>query len=409
MSGGVFDAGRLAAVAATGLLDTPAEPAFDRLARLAATVLGTPYAFVTLVDDRRSFWKSCIGVDATDLADRQNSVEESFCQYVVNSGTPLIVDDTVSDARTSENPSNESMGVRAWAGYPVRGPGGDILGTFCVVDTRTRRWTERDAEVLQTLAAAAGGEIALRFAAGRAADYARTLQESLLPPELPTIDGIEVAATYRSAEDGGGIVGDFFDVFHADGRWFLLIGDVCGHGVEAAKMAAFARWTVRATAETGTPAEVLRAVHHLLVRRHGVDTFLTAQLATLAVRPDGDVDVVLAGAGHPPALVRRGDGRVDERGLGGRLLGVLAEADVAEERFALHRDDVLVLYTDGLVEARQGLDLLGQRAVEELLGASVGHTPAALAAALEAAAVDASAGCLQDDVAIVVVRPDARR
>ena len=76
----VFDPERLAAVRATGLLDTDAEEPFDRLAMLASTLLDAPLAFITVVDDSRSFWKSCIGVDASDLLARQNTVQESFCQ-----------------------------------------------------------------------------------------------------------------------------------------------------------------------------------------------------------------------------------------------------------------------------------------------------------------------------------------
>jgi hypothetical protein len=160
----VFDPDRLAAVRRTGLLDTGPEEAFDRLARLAATLLGTPFAFVTIVDETRSFWKSCIGVAPTGLADRQNPVEQSFCQYVIGSGAELVVTDTTADERTRDNPSIELTGVRAWAGFPVRSPAGQVLGTFCAVDTVTRDWTPHDVDVLETLAHAASGEIARRIA-----------------------------------------------------------------------------------------------------------------------------------------------------------------------------------------------------------------------------------------------------
>src|SRR4051812_8198319 len=146
------------------LLDTGPEEPFDRLARTAASVLDAPLAFVTVVDERRSFWKSCIGVDAPDPEDRQNPVEESFCQYLVGSRAELLVGDAAADPRTRDNPSVEKMGVRAWAGFPLWSPDGQVLGSFCVVDTEPRRWTARDAEVLRTLAAAASGEVALRGA-----------------------------------------------------------------------------------------------------------------------------------------------------------------------------------------------------------------------------------------------------
>jgi GAF domain-containing protein len=159
VSSRVNDPQRLAAVAATGLLDTAPATGFDRIASLAARLLDTPFGFVTVVDETRSFWKACIGVDATDPAERQNRVEESFCQYVIGLDDALLVDDTRLDERTAANPSITSMGVLAWAGVPLRSPGGDVLGTVCVVDTRTRSWTDADAALLHDLAAIAADEI----------------------------------------------------------------------------------------------------------------------------------------------------------------------------------------------------------------------------------------------------------
>jgi GAF domain-containing protein len=95
---------RLAAVRATGLLDTGPEGPFDDLARLAAAVTGCGRAFVTLVDERRSFWKSCVGVDAPQLASRQNPVRESFCYFLVGlGGAPFVIEDAAADPRTSSH------------------------------------------------------------------------------------------------------------------------------------------------------------------------------------------------------------------------------------------------------------------------------------------------------------------
>jgi serine phosphatase RsbU (regulator of sigma subunit) len=163
----VFDTVRLAAVAETGLLDTEPEAAFDDLAALAARLLRAPYAFVTLVDEARSFWKARIGIPPDGPV--QNAVEESFCQYVIATGKPLIAGDVTARSLTSGNPSIDSMGVRAWAGFPLLSPEGQPLGSFCVVDTVTRQWTEDDVTVLRVLSAAAGRELALRSAVRKAA------------------------------------------------------------------------------------------------------------------------------------------------------------------------------------------------------------------------------------------------
>ena len=154
----ISDPERLAAVRATGLLDSPAVEPLDHLARLAASLLQAPLAFVTVVDDERSYWVSRFGVDSEQ---KQNTVEESFCQYVIDDTAPLIVGDTAADPRTRDNPSVRGMGVRAWAGYPVLDAAGHALGSFCVVDTVPRTWDDGQVEILRVLADAASAHIAL--------------------------------------------------------------------------------------------------------------------------------------------------------------------------------------------------------------------------------------------------------
>ncbi|MGI8677437.1 MAG: GAF domain-containing SpoIIE family protein phosphatase [Jatrophihabitans sp.] len=161
------DPARLQAVAAVGLLDTAPEAAFDDLAALAGRLVGAPFAFVTLVDEHRSFWKSRIGIPIDGPV--QNPVDESFCQYVIASAEPLIAGDVTADPLTAGNPSIASMGVRAWAGFPLLAPDGQPLGSFCVVDTVVRQWSDSDVETLRVLSAAASRELALRSSVRKAA------------------------------------------------------------------------------------------------------------------------------------------------------------------------------------------------------------------------------------------------
>jgi len=151
---------RLRAVEATGLLDSEPDAAFDALARLAGELLGTPYALATLVDDSRCFWKSAIGLEGLPV--RQNTVGESFCQYVIALDDAFLTGDARLDPRTRDNPTIDSMGLVAWAGHPIRNRDGDVLGTLCVVDTVPRTWDDSHARVLEVLAGAAGSEIELR-------------------------------------------------------------------------------------------------------------------------------------------------------------------------------------------------------------------------------------------------------
>jgi GAF domain-containing protein len=169
-------------VRATGLLDTPPEDAFDDLAAAAAELLGAPFGFITLVDGERSFWKAVVG---TDDGVRQNTLGESFCQYVIEAGDDVLIDDASVSDRVRDNPSVESMGVRAYAGSPLRSAGGEILGTLCVIDTRPRRWSSHERAVLQVLAAAASAELRLRSALESADAERRALRELLM--EAPAV------------------------------------------------------------------------------------------------------------------------------------------------------------------------------------------------------------------------------
>jgi sigma-B regulation protein RsbU (phosphoserine phosphatase) len=410
----VYDPKRLAAVHATGLLDTGPEDNFDRLASLAATLLDAPMAFVTLVDERRSFWKSAVGAIPESVAgERETPVEHSFCQHVIASSGAVFVDDAERDPRTSGNPLVQALSVKAWAGFPVRSPGGDILGSFCVVDHRPRRWSARDVEVLRTLSYSASGEIALLDAvevaqreARRSTALARTLQESLLAPVLPHVPGLELASRYRPAGAGGELAGDFFDVFQGIGeRWHAVIGDVCGKGVEAAKMTALARYTLRAAAmRGGAPSAMLTELNAALehqAKGHGL--YLTALVATVC-ETDAGFTATLALAGHPPALLRRADGTVEEAGRHGSLLGIFARVTLHDVDLLLGPGDVLVLHTDGLTDARRADERFGEARLYEAIAAGTRPSAAALVADIDATVAGFSDGPADDDLALLVLR-----
>ncbi|MEU9256373.1 GAF domain-containing SpoIIE family protein phosphatase [Streptomyces sp. NPDC048270] len=360
----VRDRDRLAAVRATGLMDTGPEQVFEDLSGLAARVTGSGRAFVTLVDGDRSFWKACTGVDASSIEERQNPVEESFCYFLIGSnGKPFIVDDVAADPRTSGHPSVGPMNIGAWAGYPLLSPGGEVLGSFCVIDDNPRTWTPADLATLETLARSVSAEIRLRqsLAAAeeahtRSADLAHSLQQGLLPPTPPEVPGVEVAASYRPASRAGRsdieVGGDFYDLFRTRGStWGIALGDVCGKGVQAAQVSSMARYTIRAVAsENRPPADLLDHLNTAMLRQ-GAPRFLTAVYARFRVTPGG-VAGTLALAGHPPALIRRNDGTVREIGTPGQLLGIFDTCDLTDVRFRLAPGDLLLLYTDGAIEAR---------------------------------------------------------
>ncbi|MDF1506109.1 PAS domain-containing protein, partial [Roseisolibacter sp. H3M3-2] len=160
--GRLTDPGRLAALRATGLLDGVTNPVLDRLAALAARLLGGTGAVVSLVDDRRQHLPGAAGQCAPAGAPRGNPVSHSFCRHVVDSAAPLVVGDARRHAVVAGNPAVAAQGIVAYLGVPLATADGDVLGALAVVDGRPRAWGEDDLATLADLAAAALSEIALR-------------------------------------------------------------------------------------------------------------------------------------------------------------------------------------------------------------------------------------------------------
>ena len=161
--------------------------------------------------------------------------------------------------------------------------------------------------------------------------------------------------------------GDFYDAFQADANWWIVaVGDVCGHGVEAAATTGLVRHTIRSSAMGGVmPSTVLTRLNEMLLRsaaeRDEVDDDrlpLSPRFCTVlvgAVQPtDRGVDIILCSGGHPLPLVRRSVGRADPVGVPGTLLGVTDDVSLTDTVVHLDPGESLVCYTDGLMERRVG-------------------------------------------------------
>jgi sigma-B regulation protein RsbU (phosphoserine phosphatase) len=182
-----------------------------------------------------------------------------------------------------------------------------------------------------------------------------TLQRTLLPPSLPTVPGMEVAAYYHVASRDE-VGGDFYDLFPlAGGQWGFFLGDVCGKGAPAAAVASLVRYTLRAAAVyDADPVAVLGNLNTVLNQNYDEDDprFCTVLFGRLTPTEQGCV-ITLASGGHPAALLLRADGTADYQPTpGGQLIGALADATFATTTLRLSPDDTLLLYTDGLIEAR---------------------------------------------------------
>jgi serine phosphatase RsbU (regulator of sigma subunit) len=231
------------------------------------------------------------------------------------------------------------------------------------------------------------------------AAIAQTLQASLLPPVLPEIPGLETAALYRPVGVGNDVGGDFYDVFStAEGEWFLVMGDVCGKGAEAAAVTALARYTIRAAAmRRRSPAAVLEWLNAAMLGQR-THRFVTIACARLDLEADAVAATVACG-GHPFPRVLRASGVVEPLGANGTLLGVLERVEIADRTTLLSRGDALILYTDGLTESSAPAVWTPAE-----LDAVVAGARRRSATAIVEHLADSVAGPLRDDLALLAVR-----
>lgn len=285
---------------------------------------------------------------------------ETGVPAVIRSGVTEFIEcvseDLIDDAlaRSTIDPTDvreilDELGITSVITVPLRTKRG-VRGAMQFVSAESQRIYDRD-------------DVALaEVAAGRIADaldnmwlteqhrrISATLQRALLPPKLPTIDGMDVAVRYWPAGVAVEAGGDFYDVFQTSPTsWSVLIGDVCGTGPDAAALTGIARHTVRAAARHGQDHRSVLGWLNEAMRLSDRDRFCTAVYATLEAR-DGRWWFTGCAAGHPrPVLARSCAATL--LGEPGSLLGVFEEIKLRVSETELEVGDVVVLYTDGITD-----------------------------------------------------------
>ena len=223
--------------------------------------------------------------------------------------------------------------------------------------------------------------------------------------DLPDIPGIEAAARFRPTGEGNDVGGDFYDIFESGGRgWAVVMGDVCGKGPDAAAVTALARYTLRAAAmDERLPSRSLRRLNEALLSQRDDRRFCTVAYAYLEVLDQG-ARLGLASGGHPLPFLVRGDGTVEELGAAGTLIGVVPDPDFEDRAVSLSRGDVLVFYTDGVIESRTPGQSLDGQGLKDLLNDCAGLDADSVANKVEQAALRSQEGRAHDDIAVLVLR-----
>jgi PAS domain S-box-containing protein len=388
----------------------PVQRALDLIARCAEQVSTYPaHVAILLLSDDRS--RLVAGADPTGPELLRRAVREQavgaqagVCGRAAHFERTVICPDLAADPSYAPyHAGAEAAGIRsAWAA-PIRADDEQLVGVMAVYYDTPLTPTAADHRMLELLAGTAGVAVGRARDAESRARRLRELQSSLLPRALPEVPGLAGAVAFRPAERGLDIGGDFYDLFPVVGdSWGFVIGDVCGHGAEAAAVTALTRHTTRVVARLRhNPARVLDAVNReLRVSDH--DRFCTAIYGRLDPTDDG-MHVCLAVGGHPPPLVRRADGTVEVLRGDGPLIGVFDDAQFAELSIELAPGDLLVLYTDGLIERNERID--GDAGLRRLVGELDASADATvLVAEIERRAVGGPDAQLADDMALVVLQ-----
>ncbi|HET8951140.1 MAG TPA: SpoIIE family protein phosphatase [Solirubrobacteraceae bacterium] len=329
---------------------------------------------------------------------------------VARTGTPEInVEITPADLLREGVPGPErdalaALDIRSAVVLPLSARG-VVLGSMTLaMGSSGRHYTPELVEFAEGVASGAGLALDNARLFAEQEEVARALQRTLLPPELPEIPGVRLAARYRASGRANDVGGDFYDVFDAgDGEWALVIGDVVGKGAAAAALTSLVRATLRAAVLRGDgPLAALELADEAL-RRNQAAGFCSALHGRVRAGAAGSVEVRLLVAGHPPPLILRAGGALEEVAETGTLLGVVDRPVFGETLVRLAPGDAMLLYTDGATELRGGNPWRGEQALRDTVRAAAGADPAELVERVEREALVLSGGELRDDLALLAV------
>jgi len=318
----------------------------------------------------------------------------------------------------------QELGLKSYVVVPLVARG-RTLGAITLVSAESgRRYGTDELALAEELARRAALAVDnARLYRGRS-EIARILQKGLLPPHLPEVPGVEVGLRYVSAGEVD-VGGDFYDLFdtrmadqngssepHSSSSWGVVIGDVSGKSAEAATMLAFARYTIRALAtHESCPSTVLTGLNEAMLhqrRERGDHKFCTAVYIRLEIVEENTkrgTRITVSRGGHPPPFLLKANGSIYKIGQPGRAIGVFDDANLTEQEANLAPGDALVLYTDGVLEARSPDGLLfGEGQLMALLRSSVGLDASTIASRIERTALNFQEQTPRDDIAVLVLR-----
>jgi PAS domain S-box-containing protein len=370
--------------------------ALQQVAELCVPELADWCAISTL-DDRGRLQTAAVAPSDPERAEVLRDLDER----VFRDGTPQRADAL-------------SSGIRAALVVPMRAIE-RTTGVLSLVHAESgRTFRDDDVTLAVELARRAGTGLENQRLYAERSSIARILQASLLPEALPELPGWRAASLYRPAGDENWVGGDFYEAFPVAADWMLVVGDVTGRGAPAAALTALMRHTLRTAATlTGSPVRALEKLNRDLFARPDVSLCTAVCLVLRELEDGAEADLICAG--HPlPVLVR--DGVAQHAGRFGAMLGAFDDEGWEPHTLAVRPRDVLVLYSDGVLDAVGAEDRFGPDRLLETLNGATGADDAV--ARIERELARFEVGAQADDTAILAVerigdrtplRPDPER
>jgi hypothetical protein len=389
---------RMRSVEQLHLLGSEPEERFSRITRMARQVFGVPMAAVSLIDRDCQWFKQNDGLDLAGTVPREQTIcRATIARVYMNVDEPaLIIEDARQEPDFCELPAIKAEGgVRFYAGYPLFGPGGHPVGTFCIYDTKPRSLDSDQVETFRELAGWVQRELE-RF---DEMDRATQVQSHLLPRPLGDLPGYTVCALCLPAFAVGG---DFYDHYSSQRGVIFTVADVMGKGLGAAILTASVRSALRAASravdEMDHRADLADAVNSVSAQLSddltSTETFVTLFHARLDVATGA---VRYVDAGHGLALIVRKTGVVERLSSEGLPLGVMPDEEWVSHDVMLEDGETLVIASDGV------LDLIGDGSDVRPALEFVAQYPDPVELCSRARAL-AEAGAALDDVTLVAIQ-----
>lgn len=340
------------------------------------------------------------GFSRDALRDMRKRRGEGVLGRVVDTRRAFLLTDTHADPGL-DPPTDDAEEIRSFVAVPVE-LADRVYGVMTVNSARPDAFSERDLRVLGELAKHASAAIqnALQFEQER--QIAETLQDALLAEEPPEVEGLEMATLYRAAA-GAMVGGDLYDIWVLpDGKVAVMVGDVAGKGVQAAGTTGMVRYLAEGlSAHEQDPGRLLDELSRLVKGRLGEAAFVTLFLAV--IDREGDA-LTWTSAGHPPPLLVAADGAVTALEDPDPPLGFDMDGPYGRHVTAFPPGALLVLTTDGILDAMRGDEAFGEERLRKTILRVVTQPATTIAQDVYAAARRFAGGPLGDDAALAVVR-----